>query len=358
MLKLMQIMAGAEHGGAETAFVDNVTAFAKAQREGGFDVEQRIIIRTNPERAKLLEEAGITPIQLPFGGLLDFTTRRRIKREIRAFVPDIVHSWMNRATKLTPHRTSGQEHVMVGFQGGYYKLKYYNGKVDYLTVPTPHLRNYQIDKGWDAERIVVIRHFLPQSTAPVQPINRAEFGTPDDAPLFISLGRLHKKKGFDLLIDVAAKIPEAYIWIAGEGEERPQLEQRIEELQLRDRVKLLGWRNDREALLKTADYCVFPSRYEPFGIVTVEAWATKTPLIACNAIGPKEHIAHEKDGLLVEIDDHEGLRSAMQRFIDEPDFAQKLAVAGYETYQNGFTEKAAVEAYKDFYTKITTRVKS
>ena len=63
----------------------------------------------------------------------------------------------------------------------------------------------------------------------------------------------------------------------GEGPEREALQRLAVERRLKDRVKFLGWRTDRASLFKTADFCVFPSREEPFGNVVVEAWARGTP---------------------------------------------------------------------------------
>jgi len=68
------------------------------------------------------------------------------------------------------------------------------------------------------------------------------------------------------------------------------------DLGLESRVRFSGWRDDRAALLAAADICVFPSRYEPFGTVTVDAWAAKRPLIAAAAQGPKAYVTDGTDG--------------------------------------------------------------
>lgn len=352
-MRVIQIMAGAAHGGAETAFIDIVGAFERAKKAGTLDVEQKVIIRKNKERADLIRSFGIEPIELKFGNpFFDKKTARKIKKIIQEFKPDIVQTWMNRATKHCPYKEkTGENYVHVAWQGGYYDLKYYRAKVDELLVMTPDKYNSVLERGWAPEKLRIMRHFHPEGLD-ATPIDRSEFDTPNDVPLFIGLGRLHWKKGFDLLLEALKDIPKAHLWIAGEGELREELEEQIKMLGLEDRAKLIGWRDDREALLRTADFCAFPSRYEPFGIVMVEAWATKTPLIAAKSAGPAGHISHEKDGLLIEIDDLEALKSEMKRVIDNPKFAKELAENGYQTYQKEFTEEAVIKSYKEFYSEI------
>ena len=89
----------------------------------------------------------------------------------------------------------------------------------------------------------------------------------------LALARLHEKKGLDTLLDATAKVPGLYVWIAGEGPLEAELKAHCTRLGLDDRVRFLGWRNDRGALLAASTFVAFPSRYEPFGTVTVDAWA-------------------------------------------------------------------------------------
>ena len=89
-------MAGAEFGGAEAFFVRLVIALHKA------GLDQRVVIRHHPARAKAFREAGIKPVELAFGGWMDFRTASALRREIRAFRPDVALTWMNRATRMLP----------------------------------------------------------------------------------------------------------------------------------------------------------------------------------------------------------------------------------------------------------------
>lgn len=344
-MRVLQVMAGAAHGGAETFFVDLVIALHRA------GLDQKVVIRANPERAARLREAGLDPEELPMGGLFDLATRRRLARIIAESAPDIVQSWMRRATGFVSRPAAGGGFVHVGWFGGYYDVGRFRA-CDHLVAVTEDIRAHQIDAGWPEDRAHVLPTFAHGT--PAQPVARGELGVPEGAQLFLALGRLHEKKALDILIRAMALLPEAHLRIAGEGPLRAKLEALIEELGLGARVGLLGWREDREALIAAADACVLPSRYEPFGTVMIEAWAQETPLIAANAAGPAALIEHEATGLLVPIDDAEALAQAMRRVIEDPALGARLARAGREAFASRFTEEAVVGQYLQFYQRLVS----
>jgi glycosyltransferase involved in cell wall biosynthesis len=348
-MKIMQVMAGADVGGAETYFVDMVTALHRA------GLEQKVVIRTNACRAATLRRAGIEPVELSFGGLLGLRTRGRLARVIEDYAPDVVQSWMNRATRFTSRPSGVKPFVRVGWFGGYYKVANY-GDCDHLVGVTPDIRDHQIAAGWPAARAHYIPTFADAASAPAGAREklRAELAVPEDAPLFLALGRLHEKKAFDVLIRAAAKLPDAYLWIAGEGELRGDLERLIASLGVDGRVQLLGWRNDRAALFAASDICVMPSRYEPFGTVMIEAWAQNLPLICARAKGPVGLIRDGEDGLLVPIDDDAALAATMARLVEDKALAARLVEAGAARFADDFTEQAVVARYKTFYMALIT----
>jgi glycosyltransferase involved in cell wall biosynthesis len=347
-MKVMQVMAGADLGGAETYFVDMVTALHRA------GLDQKVVIRTNAERAAQLRRAGIEPVELSFGGLLDLRTRGRLARVTEDYAPDVVQSWMNRATRFVSRPRGVRPFVRVGWFGGYYKVANYTD-CDHLVGVTPDIRDHQISGGWPAARAHYIPTFADAVPAPVgvREKLRMALDVPDAAPLFLALGRLHEKKAFDVLIKAAAKLPGAHVWIAGEGELRGDLEKLVASLELGDRVKLLGWRNDRADLFAACDVCVMPSRYEPFGTVMIEAWAQNVPLICARAKGPVGLIHDGEDGLLVPIDDAEALAGAMARLGQDQDLAARLVQTGAARFAVDFTEQAVAARYKVFYKTVT-----
>ena len=186
-------------------------------------------------------------------------------------------------------------------------------------------------------------------------VSRVQFGAPPDAPVLLALARLHPKKAMDILLKALVNVPKAHLWIAGDGPLRDELEQLSQSLGLQDRVRFLGWRNDRAALLKASDVCVFPSRYEPFGTVMVEAWAYDIPLVTAASAGPKAHVINGENGLLVPIDDIEALTDAINSVLSDSKLRKKIIAGGRKTYESTFTEEKVVESYTNFYKKILRR---
>lgn len=340
-------MGGREVGGAETAFADTVCTLHKK------GLKQQAVIRDGAPCEKMLKSAGIPVTTLPFRKPFDWKTRPGIEKVISNFQPDIVQTWMNRATQFCPQKSFRKQvknpFIHVGWFGGYYKVSNYHN-CEYLVGVTPDICRHQVAEGWPTERVQVLRTFCPSQTA--KAVNRQDFDTPEDVPLLLNLARLHPKKGLDVLLKALVDIPSAYLWIAGEGPLRGELEVLAKSLQVDHRVLFLGWRNDRAALLETADICVFPSRYEPFGTVMVEAWLHKVPLVTAASAGPKAHVKNGENGMLVPIDDVNALAGAVNAVIADKKLADKIVAGGFETYISDFTEEKVVQSYFDFYQSI------
>lgn len=349
-MKILQVMAGAAHGGAETAFVDMCIAL----HDAGEEIE--VVTRKNPARQARLDEAGIKTHTLPFGSMVDIYTTWRMRKIIREFKPHIVQTWMSRAAQRTPRWSAAEgipRYLVVARLGGYYKAAHF-GSADYYSTITPDIRRHLIEAGIAADKIRHINNFAELESSGV-PLDRAAFDTPADAPLLLALGRLHKAKAMDVLMDAVKLVPGAYLWIAGEGPDRQMLEEYCAQIGMSGRVRFLGWRDDRAALFATADICVFPSRYEPFGTVFVQAWAQKVPLVTTASDGPRQYVRDSEDGLMVPVDDAPALAAAIQRVIDDPDLAARMTARGFARYQNEFTKARTVAQYLDYYHEMLTR---
>jgi len=339
-MKLLQAMAGAEFGGAEAFFTRLAIALTRA------GVEQHAVIRRNAARSELLLRGGVQPVQLPFGGRLDFYTPFALKREIKSFAPDVVLTWMNRATSHCP---TG-DFVHVGRLGGYYDLKYYRN-CQHLIANTEDISDYAVRSGWPQDRI----HYLPDfvNSERMEPASRSQLFTPKNAPLVLAMGRLHKNKAFDVLLEAMTKVPDAYLWLAGEGPLRQELEAQAERLAVKPRVRFLGWRADTAALLAACDVFVCPSRHEPLGNVVIEGWAQGVPVVATDSLGPGTLIDNMNNGVLVPVDDAVQLGRALRGVLEEDgELRGRLGEAGHAAYLERFTEEIVVARYLEFLNQV------
>lgn len=339
-LRVLQAMAGAEHGGAELFFERLATALHRA------GVQQHLLVRRDLGRLDRLRAAGMRPVELPFGGRLDLRTRPGFKREVRSFKPHVILTWMNRATRFAP-KVPGVVHV--ARLGGYYDLKYYQN-CDHLIGNTPDIVDYLVKNGWPQDRAHHLPNFVNAEQAP--PVPRKTNYTPETVPLIFALGRLHKNKGFDTLLRAVARLPDVYLWIAGDGPERESLDALAHELGIKPRTRFLGWREDVAGLFATADLFVCPSRHEPLGNVVIEAWAHEKPVVATASQGPSMLIEAEKTGLLTPVDEHIPLADAIKRALREHDLSAAMATAGRAAYEAAYTEEKVVARYRAFFDRI------
>jgi len=343
-MKLLHVMAGAETGGAENIFMEQVLALCDGGYEQAVVTRPQNDFRTTAFRARGIGVRHAFFDRFPFSG----PTSKAISEEIAHFRPDLIQYWMGRAGMFAKKTSIPQ----IGWYGGYYKLSRFR-RCDYHIALTEDIQRHIIAQGATASRVHIIRTFAEFPM--VTPTPRASLNTPEGAPLLLALARLHWKKGLDLLLKALVQLPGVYLWIAGEGPLRAELEKLSADLGLNERVRFLGWRDDRAALLAAADICAFPSRYEPFGTVTVDAWAAGTPLVAAAAQGPKAYVTDGVDGLLVPIDDVEALRAALARVINEPGLREKLIKGGTQTYQARFTKDVFLRESREFYESILSQ---
>jgi glycosyltransferase involved in cell wall biosynthesis len=111
---------------------------------------------------------------------------------------------------------------------------------------------------------------------------RRQLGIPADARVVGHVGRLVTQKNHELVLRIAAALPEAWFLLVGDGELRPQLERRAAELGIADRTVFAGARGDVAALLKSMDVFLFPSHFEGLGLAVVEAQAAGVPVVTAD----------------------------------------------------------------------------
>jgi glycosyltransferase involved in cell wall biosynthesis len=343
MKRILQAIAGADQGGAEEFFVRLVLALRRRE------VPQAVLLRPNDQREIRIRQAGLEPIHARFGGMLDFATVPRIKRAIDTFQPDVVLSWMSRASHFVSRARGGRGFVHVGRLGGYYDLKYYSG-CDHLIGNTPDVVDYLVREGWNPARAHFVPNFVDEDPAP--PARRADFGTPDDARLVLAAGRFHRNKAFDVLIRALVRLPGVYLWLAGDGEQRDALNRLAVECGVAPRVRFLGWRADMPGLMAAADVLACPSRVEPFGNVIVEAWARGLPVVAAASAGPAWLVKSGENGLLVPMENPDALADALGEILVDAALARRMAVGGHAAYRRDFAEDIVVGRYLDLFERI------
>jgi len=340
MTRVLQLMAGAEVGGAEAFFERLVGGLARS------GLPQAAVIRRHAARAARLSEAGLPVQQIRFGGPLELLSRLQIRAAAKRFAPDLVLAWMSRAASMAPRG----RWTVVGRLGGYYDLKYYR-RCDHLVGNTLGLRDYLVARGWPSERAWYLPNFVDATPQPAA--DRSALSTRADATVVLLAGRLHPNKAVDVAIAAMAMLPDAHLWIAGTGPLEASLRRQAADANLTARVHFLGWRDDLPALLAAADCLLCASRHEPLGNVVLEGWAHRTPVVAAASKGPSELIEHERTGLLVPLDNPAAVAEAVTRLAGDRALGASLAAAAHETFAAQFSEAAVVAQYRAFFEEVT-----
>jgi len=163
------------------------------------------------------------------------------------------------------------------------------------------------------------------------------------AKKIISVSNLKKTKGIDLNLQALAILvkayPELHYTIVGDGEERENLENLVDRLNLRQHVEFLGKLPHAEALrhMENADIFSLPSWQEGFGMVYIEAMAQEVPVIGVQGEGIEDVITSGHNGILVKPQNVEEVARALGRLLEDEGYARQLAKAGKQTVKQTCT---------------------
>ncbi len=184
--------------------------------------------------------------------------------------------------------------------------------------------------------------------------------------LVLHVGRIVREKGVEVLVRamplVLEAVPEAKLVIAGKGPEWNHIRQVAWDLGLSHKVLLPGYVSieDRDRLYKVADCAVFPSLYEPFGIVALEAMAARTPVVVSEVGGLREVVRHAETGITVYAGNPESCAWGIVHTLQHPEWARlrvenayhevltvynwdTIAASTIDVYRRVIRERAATE---------------
>jgi glycosyltransferase involved in cell wall biosynthesis len=212
----------------------------------------------------------------------------------------------------------------------------------------------------EIERIPLERiRFIPNGIASRAPSRdhdlRAELGL-GSGPLVGAVGALRPQKGYDILIQAAARLrndhPDLRVLIAGDGPEKARLEALISELRLGDTVLLLGRRLDVPELLAGLDVAACASHFEGSPLAVMEYMEAGLPIVATRVGGVPDLIEDGVHGLLVEPGDPAGLAVAIDDLLSEHARASALGTRARERRRREFDLDVMVHNLEELYEEL------
>lgn len=205
--------------------------------------------------------------------------------------------------------------------------KWVVGKADAVVTPSKYFQ--KLVSGWisDPQKVRVIYNGIP-----IENSKQIQNSDSKISKIIFSAGRLVPWKGFDSLIEIMKELPGWKLIIAGDGPEKQNLESRILNLELQNRVQLTG-SIPREKLLEYlhgADIFVLNTSFESFSFQVVEAMAAGIPVVTTNIGNLQEIIKDKREGILVAPNDKDAILSAINKISSDEKFRNQIIANAQE----------------------------
>lgn len=318
------------------------------------------------------------PMQRAIRPFTDWRHMRALERALRRWRPDVVHTHSSKAGVLgrmaslqtgigvrvhTPHTFAFLFGAMFSprKRAMFRAIEAELGKRTQRVVAVSESEAETIRRSGvvPAERVVTVPNGLdPAPYRAAQPLDREALGFERGRPLLITVGLLNAAKGQDLAIEALGdpRLAPVQLMLVGHGEDRPALERRIDELGLGQRVRLLGWRDDVPALLRTADGLLLPSRWEGMPYAVLEAMAAGLPVIAAAVDGARELVQPGVSGWLCPVEDVEAMRAALGEFAAlSPSARQRLGRAGEQRLGERYSLERMAQGLAEVYAQAAAQ---
>ncbi len=226
--------------------------------------------------------------------------------------------------------------------------------------------------GWPASKISVVWNGVDPERYDPAKVNkesvkriRAKHNIPDDGFLLLFIGRLTWVKGVRNLLQAMPSVlkdyPKTKLIILGKGEEQTDITEMAARLGIKDNVAYdfeFVPEDERIAHYAAADACVFPSTYEPFGIVSLEAMALEKPIVvgAQGVVGFREQVVatgEDQDGVHINGNDASDIAWGIKEVLKDPERAKKWGENGRKRVLQYFTWRKTAEQTLQIYEQMT-----
>lgn len=185
-------------------------------------------------------------------------------------------------------------------------------------------------------------------------------GAATDVPLILMLANLAPLKGQETAIRAVAELKKRGVhtncWLAGVerggGTYTAQLSSLISELDVEDRIRLLGYRSDAPDLLRAADFFLLPSTHEGLPLSILEAQASKLPVLTAPTGGIPELVSNGETGFLIHAGDYVGYSNSIQTLLSNRGLYEHVAENAYEQVKREYEWNTYCERIWEIYCEL------
>jgi len=327
-------------------------------------VDVRMVVLESPRSpvkayVEKLTGSGVPTDVIPIIGHLDPTLVVRLMRLFQAHQPDIVHTHLIHgdlygilaaSRAKTPRRNApyliSSRHNDDAFRRRFLLRRLNRAlmrRVSRVVTISHALARFTVEvERTPTDKVVTIHYGLeaPELDNGARGRARANLGL-GDVPVVGAVGRLVWQKGFDVLLCAFRRAlmahPQAQLVIVGDGPLRGALARQAAQLGIGQHVYFAGWRPDARDLMPAFDVLAVPSRWEGFGLVTLEAMGSALPIVASRVSALPEIVLDGETGLLVPPEEPGAFASVLVTVLDDPDRAAMMGRAGYERLREVFS---------------------
>jgi len=381
-MKILHLITRLILGGAQ----ENTVLSCEGQASHGHDVTLAHGPIYGPEGSLMQRAAmgGYNVVELPamIRSVKPMTDRRcyqQCRELIRKIEPDVVHTHSSKAgivgrAAAYAEKVPAIVHTVHGLAYHPYQSKWTNRvyiaaerwaakRCDKIVCVADAMTRQALDAGVGTSgqytTIYSGMEISPFLNAPAErDKTRAALGIDGDQILIGTVARLAELKGHDDLLDALADYLRAHpkvklLWV-GDGWWRQRLEQKIDELRLKDRVIITGLLDPSRipAMMSAMDLLVHPSYREGLARTLPQALLTGTPIVSYDCDGASEVCIDGRTGRLVPTGDRDALRQAITWMIDHPDEARTMAEQGRARCEKRFDAAVMVDELDSLYRTI------
>lgn len=363
MIKLLLLIPTLDRSGAEK----QLTLLAARLPRSEFSVHVVALTRSGPYAADLAA-AGIPVTVLNKRFKCDPFAWLRLRKLLKDLQPDVLHTWLFAANSYGRLAACSSPRIPVivsercvdSWKTGWqlWLDRRLIGRTTRLVGNSQSVADFYRNLGVPSEKLDVIYNGIDLLDYPpgARDIARQELGIKPESHVVGFVGRLANQKRLVDLIWAFELIRvmhgEVVFVMIGDGPERQQLEYFAHRLEISDRVKFLGHREDAQRFLPAFDVFWLASDFEGLSNSIMEAMAAGLPVVASDIPPNRELVIPEKTGYLVPIGNRVAYAQLAERLLLDPALARQFGAAGRERIASHFSVEQMVESYSRLYQEV------
>lgn len=349
----------------------------KAARDSGYQV--LVLSRTAGPMIKVIQDNGVKVYVVPLKRSFYFHKITKLIKILKQERIDLIHAHsavsgnilIRLAALISFVPVISHIHIRNHFSRNII-ARIFSKTLDNLTAKTckyiiaisQATKSSLIQQGYPGEKIKVIHNAVETDAVAFRSDRKAlldELGINPGHKVFVHIGRLCPNKGqldlLEALPFIAQTKNNIYCLFVGEdiafgGRFRKKLERMIRSHQLRENIKMLGFRQDVDSLISISDAVVLPSYYEGLPLVALEAMRQRRPFVGYATDGIPEAVVDGENGYLVKQGDIQGLAKALIAILENPEKAKAMGEAGFKIVRERFDLKQQTEKILALYKKV------